>query len=43
VDPRGYSCDCPEGMILGDDVSNCIILENETTTRPPASQFDRGS
>ena len=23
VDQRGYSCDCPYGMILGDDLSNC--------------------
>ena len=31
VDPRGYSCDCPEGMVLGDDLANCIF-QNGTTS-----------
>lgn len=32
VDPRGYSCDCPDGMVLGDDTMNCTYYVNETTT-----------
>ena len=35
--PRGYSCDCPQGMILADDSSNCI--QYGTTTSPLATQL----
>ena len=38
VDPRGYSCDCPQGMILGDNNSNCIIQDG-IATRPPGSRL----
>ena len=31
VDPRGYSCNCPEEMLLSNDFTNCI-LQNATTT-----------
>jgi hypothetical protein len=31
VDPRGYSCHCPEGTLLSSDLANCI-LQNATTT-----------
>ena len=31
VDPRGYSCDCPERMVLGDDMMNCTHYFNDTT------------
>ena len=35
VDPRGYSCGCPEGMMLGDDSHSCII-QNDA---PPLSPY----
>ena len=31
VDPRGYSCNCPEEMLLSNDLANCT-LQNATTT-----------
>lgn len=31
VDPRGYSCDCPEGMVLSSDLTNCIFQDAITT------------
>ena len=31
VDPRGYSCDCPEGMVLGDDMADCILQSGTTS------------
>ena len=34
VDPRGYSCDCPEGMILDDNQLNCVLLDGATTAIP---------
>ena len=30
VNPRGYSCNCPEEMLLSNDLANCI-LQNTTT------------
>ena len=34
VDQRGYSCDCPYGMILGDDLSNCTLVDEAATGAP---------
>ena len=34
VDSRGYSCSCPEGMILDDDQSNCIFLDGAPMAIP---------
>ena len=33
VDPRGFSCDCPDEMTLEEDGQNCTIALNGTT--PP--------
>ena len=27
VDPRGYTCDCPDGMVLGNDKQTCRETE----------------
>ena len=35
MDPRGYSCDCPQGMILGNDLSNCIVQNGIATIPQP--------
>ena len=26
MDPRGYSCDCPEGIELGADALTCMLI-----------------
>ena len=37
VDPRGYICDCPDGMILGDgSASNCTLQIEITTVLSPS-------
>ena len=36
VDPRGFSCHCPEGMTLGDDLASCTF-KNGTTIAPSLS------
>ena len=36
VDPRGYSCDCPEGMLLNNDLANCILQNGTTTVFSPS-------
>ena len=37
VDPKGYSCDCPDGMMLDDDMMNCNFHIGATTETPPLS------
>ena len=38
VDPRGYSCDCSDGMILDDGQSNCTF-QNKISFLSPSSQI----
>ena len=35
VDPRGYFCDCPDGMTLDDGLSNCTF-QNEISILSPS-------
>jgi hypothetical protein len=35
VDPRGYSCSCPEGMVLDDGLHSCT----EIATVLPLTQY----
>ena len=34
VDPSGYSCDCPDGMMLDDDMMNCTFQVGATVKLP---------
>ena len=36
VDPRGYSCNCPEGMLISSDLANCILQNAATTVFSPS-------
>ena len=40
VDPRGYSCGCPDGMVLEDDMTNCTNYYNETTVEAVLPPFN---
>ena len=35
VDPRHYSCDCPEGLLLSNDLANCTFHNGTTTVLSP--------